>query len=92
MEVLQNISEFISNLFNATDFLSKYFSDYIQQYNLALTFISLKYTCDPRLPAGRVQNLQIPWELYYRQKNINAELHDDDTLYYANYTSMILYL
>lgn len=74
--------EFVSNLFHADNPLSKHFRNNICQYNSALVFISWKYTLDPTLPAGGVQNFYIHEELYYIQKHLNAKLHDNDTLHY----------
>ena len=78
-----NIPEFISNLFQADDALSKHFQDNIWQYSLALAFSFLKYTPDLRLPARDIQNFQIHGEFYHIQRHINAELHDNDSYHYA---------
>ena len=83
LEAPQNVPELFSTLFRADDPLSKHFRDNIRQYNSALAFTSLKYTPDPRLPVGGVQNFQIHGELYHMQKHINAELHDNDSPHYA---------
>lgn len=45
--------------------------------------MSLKYTPDLRLLAGGIQNFQIYRELYYMQRHINAELHDNNSPHYA---------
>lgn len=79
----QNVLEFISNLFQAKNPLSKHFRDNIWQYNLVLAFTSLKYTPDTRLLAGGIQIFQIHGELYYIQRHINAKLHDNDSPHYA---------
>lgn len=64
LEAPQNVPEFISNLFQADNPLSKHFRDNIRQYNSALAFTSLKCTPDPRLPVGGIQNFR---ELYHMQ-------------------------
>ena len=43
----------------------------------------MKYTPDPKLPVGGVQNFQIYEELYHMQRHINTELHDNDSSHYA---------
>ena len=83
LEAPRNVPELFSTLFRADDPLSKHFRDNIRQYNSALAFTSLKYTPDPRLPVGGVQNFQIHGELYHMQRHINAELHDNDSPHYA---------
>ena len=83
LDAPRNIPEFISNLFHAADLLSKHFRDNVWQYNSALAFTLLKCTPDTRLPAGGIQNFQIHRELYYIQRHINDELHDNNSLHYA---------
>ena len=83
LKASQDISKFISNLFRGDDALSNYFQDNIRQCNSALAFIFLKCTPDLQLPAGNIQNFKIYGELYHMQRHINAELHDNDSLYYA---------
>ena len=83
LEAPRNVLEFILNLIQAGNLLSKHFRNNIRKYNSALAFISLKYTSDPRLPAGRVQNFQIHGELYHVKRHINADLHDNDSPHYA---------
>lgn len=83
LDLPRNVFEFISNLFQAKDPLSKHFRDNVWQYNSALAFTSLKCTLDTRLPAGEIQNFQIHGELYHMHKYINVKLHDNDSLHYA---------
>ena len=79
----QNIPELFSTMFQADNSLSKYFQNNIWQYNSVLAFISLKYTLDLRLSVGGVQNFQIHGELYYMQRHINTELHNNDLPHYV---------
>lgn len=94
LEAPRNIPEFFPNLFQADDPLSKHFRNNIRQYNSALSFTSLRYTSDPRLSVGGVQNFQIHGELYHMLRYINTKLHDNDPPHYVqySYTSMILHL
>ena len=88
LETAQNISEFISNLFQKNNLLFKHFQDNIWHYNLALTFILLKYIPDLKLLAKVVSNFQIHGKLYYMQRHINDELHDNNL---SNYIWLYLY-
>ena len=83
LETSQNVTEFISNLFQEDDPLSKFFQKNIWPYNLALAFILLKSPPDLRLLTRGVQNFLIYKELYYIQKHIHDELHDNHLPHYA---------
>lgn len=83
MEILQNILDFISNLFHTNNLLSRHFQENIWQYNSVLTFISLKCIPDLRFPTRGIQNFQIYRELYYIQRQINTELYNNDPTHYV---------
>ena len=50
--------------------------------------MSMKCTSNLRLPAGSIQNFQIHGELYYMERHINTELHNNDS---PHYTQLYLY-